>query len=313
MTVMISLVGEQPIPNLLPIQHIRPREALFVHTDQTQQIAQRLKDLVQSHQTQVHLLSTDPYDIQRIQTDLRDYIQNQRWPESELLFNLTGGTKTMVLAAYQIAMALRAPFVYLQSEGRQSRLYRYEFGTDEYRKIRDEVLPGLITIDDYLRAHVGSYTSKTDEAKPEIQSEGHGIRPEQLGILFEKAIEEALVGCVDEVKRGVILGGARELDLVVRLRNQVGVIQAKTGEKAKGKVGLDQLNAACARDYLGTYTAKILVINQKWDHTRENLRELAEAWNITVVELPSFTPDSPRFSLEDQEKLRREVRQALGG
>ena len=118
---------------------------------------------------------------------------------------------------------------------------------------------------------------------------------------------------MDEVKQGVILGGALELDLVVRLGNQVGVIQAKTGEKAKKKEGLDQLNAACGRENLGTYTAKILTVNQRWDETLENLRELAGAWNITVIELPSFTPDSPSLSPEDQERLRREVRRGLGG
>lgn len=300
MTVMISLIGEQPIPNLLPIRRIQPDEVLLLYTKRTEATANRLKRLVEMDGVRVHMLSTDPYDIQRARADLEGYIRDQGWTGSALVFNLTGGTKTMVLAAYQIAMALGAPFVYLQSEGRQSRLYRYEFVAGDYQKGGDEVLPGLITIDDYLRAHVGDYETR----KPRFSD---------LGTQFEEAIESALVGWVDEVKRGVRLGGALEVDLVVRLGNQVGVIQAKTGKKANEKDGLDQLNAACAREYLGTYTAKILVINQKWDHTVTNLRDLAKAWNITVVQLPSFTESSPSLSPGDQEELRRAVRGVLGG
>lgn len=300
MTVMISLIGEQPIPNLLPIRRIQPDEVLLLYTKRTEATANRLKRLVEMDGVRVHMLSTDPYDIQRARADLEGYIRDQGWTGSALVFNLTGGTKTMVLAAYQIAMALGAPFVYLQSEGRQSRLYRYEFVAGEYQKGGDEGLPGLITIDDYLRAHVGDY-------------ETHRPGSSDFGIQFEEAIESALVGWVDEVKRGVLLGGALEVDLVVRLGNQVGVIQAKTGKKANEKDGLDQLNAACAREYLSTYTAKILVINQKWDHTVTNLRDLANAWNITVVELPSFTESSPSLSPGDQEELRRAVRGVLGG
>jgi|GEM_PF-2152960 len=207
------------------------------------------------------MLPTDPYDIERIAGDLEQRIREEGWADSELVFNLTGGTKTMVLAAYRIAESRRAPFVYLQSEGRRSILYRYEFGDHGYRKARDEVLPALLTINDYIRAHVGR---DPEQMRPK----------EDLGARFEAAIRDALQGCVDEVKQGVILGGALELDLVVRLGNQVGVIQAKTGEKAKKKEGLDQLNAACGRENLGTYTAKILTVNQRWDETLENLREL---------------------------------------
>ncbi|MDW8065519.1 MAG: hypothetical protein RMK32_07800, partial [Anaerolineae bacterium] len=69
----------------------------------------------------------------------------------------------------------------------------------------------------------------------------------------------------------------------------------------------------CGRERLGIYTAKILVINQRWDETRENLRELAEAWGIWVVELPSFQENSPSLSRGDQERPQEKVRKALRG
>ena len=298
---MISLIGEQPIPNLLPLRHLRPEQAVFVHTKLTQKTAENLQKLVEREgRISTDLLLTDPYDIARIEEDLKGRIRERGWADSDLVFNLTGGTKTMVLAAYRVAEAHRAPFVYLQSEGKRSRLYRYEFGDRGYRLAEDHMLPGLLTIDDYIWVHMGRYPEPARSK-------------EDLGSRFEQALQEALEGCVDEVKRGVILSGALELDLVVRLGNQVGVIQAKTGKKAMGKEGLDQLKAACGRENLGTYTVKILAINQRWDPTMENLRELAEAWQITVIELPSFTEQSPVLSPEDQKRLRSEVRRALGG
>jgi len=116
-----------------------------------------------------------------------------------------------------------------------------------------------------------------------------------------------------EVKVGVTLAGALEVDLVVRHENQVGVIQAKTGKAACKKDGLDQLNAACDRPYLGTYTAKILAVNRRWDRTQANLRELAAAWRIHVVALPSFTQEHPRLSPKDRKHLQEQVLEVLRG
>jgi hypothetical protein len=163
-------------------------------------------------------------------------------------------------------------------------------------------LPSVITIDDYLKAHLDNYPI---DAPKRLKDD--------LGKAFEEEIARALEKTVDEVKVGIPLAGALEVDLVVRKENQVGVIQAKTGKKAGSKEGLDQLNAACEQRYLGTYTHKILVVNQQWDQTRSNLRELAQAWRITVIELPSFNEQHPHLSEEDRQRLRQEVLRVLTG
>jgi len=53
------------------------------------------------------------------------------------------------------------------------------------------------------------------------------------------------------------------------------------------------------------------VSDQVWDHTLSNLRELAEARRIEVIELPSFAV-SGHLSAEDAETLRRRVCKVLG-
>lgn len=294
--ITVSLIGEQPLPNLLPLRYQLPNAAILVHTDRTRTVAERLRRLL-AQKIKIHMLHTDPYDIHKIREDLEGFLTCEGLEGTQPVFNLTGGTKTMVMAAYEAARKFGAPFFYLQSEGKRSVLYHYQFEGWEAQYKGREILPGVLTIEDYLKAHL-------DEPYPKITG------PREP---FEEAISEALKETVDEVVVGVTLAQALEVDLVVRVENQVGVIQAKTGSKAREKTGLDQLNAACEQRYLGTYTHKILAVNQQWDQTQTNLRELANAWRIAVIELPSFTRDTPYLSEEDQKRLREQVIQLLRG
>jgi len=114
---------------------------------------------------------------------------------------------------------------------------------------------------------------------------------------------------VDEIAVGLKLLGVVDVDFVVRCANQVGIIEAKTG--SGGKKGIDQLNTAGEPRNLGTYTQKLLVSDQVWEHTLSNLRELAEARRIEVIELPRFSTEGS-LSVEDGEKLTQRVCKSLG-
>ena len=294
--IMISLIGEQPIPNLLPIRYQPPTVAVLVHSDRTERAARRLGRLLPPGCEPVYC-SVSAYDIQAMSRDLAILIERQGWKATDLTFNLTGGTKPMVLAAYLVAVERRSPLLYLQSEGKQTRLYRYDFEADSTaRMVDDRLLPGLISIDDYLQAYVDAHQLT-------------GFSKDEAGGQFERAVYAALHPAVDEIVAGAKLLGALDVDLVVRCGNQVGIIEAKTGPGVKK--GIDQLNTAGGQRYLGTYTQKILVSDQQWDHTRSNLRELAEARRIVVVEVPSFSTGG-QLSAEDAERLAQRVCECLG-
>ena len=126
---------------------------------------------------------------------------------------------------------------------------------------------------------------------------------------FEKAVHDVLQTHVDEVLAGVKKGGALDIDLVIRCGNRVGIAEVKTGEKARKKVGIDQLNTAGGREFLGTYTKKFLIVDMPWD-TLSNLRELAQARDITVIEVPSYGMTGA-ISNTDQRTLARTVQQVL--
>ena len=45
---MLCLVGERPVPNILPIRHCRPREVALVHTHTTKRVSDNLAPLLRT-------------------------------------------------------------------------------------------------------------------------------------------------------------------------------------------------------------------------------------------------------------------------
>lgn len=291
--IMISLVGEQPVPNVLPVRYYRPDQIVLVYTKQTKKVADRLVDLM----PKAHLVGpVDPYSLESVEDALREWFAEHDPDSGDVLFNITGGTKLMALSAYRMAERQGRTLIYLETYGKVGRLYRYEFRHKMFLASEPEIieLPTLLTIDDYLRVHVGAYTAT-----------GYA---QDAGGAFEEAVDKALTGAVDESIAGVKIGGAQDGDLVIRKGNRVGIVEIKTG--GPSKKGIDQLNTLGGREYLGTYTSKFLVVDRSWQE-QTNLRELAEARQITLVELPSYE-QAGGISDEDREKLVQAVAGVMG-
>lgn len=300
-TKMVVLIGEQPIPNLLPILHIKPTTTLLVQTTFTQ-IRGSLLQKVLNNRVQSEILTiSDAYNISKVYSELIGKITDLGWSFSDLTFNVTGGTKPMAFAAYQLAADNNCPIVYLQSEGRQSRLLEYHFNGNRAEPVRDEIIPPLITIADYLLAYLPGFTetgfSKDDDGV-ELSSGGR----------FEKVLYQVLKPHVDEIIAGVRPQGVKEqieIDLVVRCGNQVGIIEAKTGSR---KEGIDQLSTSGGQRYMGTYTVKFLVLGRMLP---ASLKTLAEARNVTVIELPKYQ-DGRSLMATESNRLARTIVEKLG-
>ena len=285
--VMIALIGEQPIPNLLPIRYEKPDRITLVYTNRTEKGFERLKGLL-GEDIVDPLKIKSPYDIFEIEQDLGSFINRNGFNPSHIIFNLTGGTKPMAFASYHLAEELSSPFIYLQSEGGKSLIYRYEFLEGKIRLIKKDAIPTLLTIDDYLKAYLKSYNKASKKES------------------FEELVYDAICDSVDECERSII-HGSLEIDLVMRCGNQVGIAEIKSGKKALKKEGIDQLNTASEQRYLGTYTRRFLIVDREIGS--EN-RALAEAHRIRVIELCSA--DTGVLSPEDSDELRRAIRKDLG-
>ena len=289
MTIMILLMGEQPAANLLPARRLRPEKVVVVHSAWTKAHATRLGRVLAG--VEVMPIPVDPYAIDLIAADIRHAVAEAGWRAPDLLFNLTGGTKPMSLAAYNIAQELGAPFLYFQTEGGLSRIYHYVFDADRrpQTKAVDDV-PESIALDDYLQLYLDDYQayeeSQTDPGR-------------DSGADFEVAVGQALRNAGLEVKCNLYpkREGAVEIDLVFRAGNQFGLMEVKL--KA-GKKGIDQLVAAGSQRYLGTYIARFVVSTQPLD--RNNLN-LAEAHRVTPIILSGYAIGRRALEPADRDAL----------
>lgn len=298
--ILLCLAGEQPVPNLLPVRYLKPDRTLIARTSFEPSIksAQRLSGLIQNTRL---LPIGEGYQIPRILEALQREIGE---PEEEVVINLTGGTKPMALAAFELARQRRYPVVYYQTEGSRGRdqksmLYRYAF--DEQGNLHPDAgypcqLPALITLDDYLKAHLDGY-----ELKPPTNTSG---------LALENAVAKALKPHVDELLQHVGPQGVKdqaEIDLLVRCGNHVGIFEIKTGGSGSGKHAVDQLTTIAAREYLGTYAARFIVTQASVEN---RYKPLASALRVTVIELKDYSPGKP-LSQTDEHNLLQAVSQVL--
>jgi len=207
----------------------------------------------------------------------------------------------MVLAANQVAMKRGALVVYLESERTQNVLYEYRYDNQQTLRLqRKTVLPTLITIEQFLDAHIGK--GQWQEAGPS----------KDIGSAFEQAVAGALRARLSqaEVKQGIkFLGGDRrpqvDLDIVVRCGNQFARIECKSGGKTTTLDAAKQLNLVS--ELLGVYTRKFIALSNK---PNPDHQAVYEATRTQVIELSSFSDTN--LSSDDQQKLAETIAQAVG-
>jgi hypothetical protein len=187
---LISLIGEQPIPNLLPIRYLQPAENLLVYTAKTEPVARRLRRIVSGRPDLAADLRAEPYDFDGLRQQLAARLAGR----GEVLFNLTGGTKMMALAAFSLAAQGGFPFVYMENKGSTLLRYHFESGASVLKETTP--LPKLISTRDYLNAHLDGFQET-------------GFHQEKNGQLsvggqFEQAVFQALE---NGLGKGAVLAG----------------------------------------------------------------------------------------------------------
>ncbi|MDF1515204.1 MAG: hypothetical protein P1S60_15450 [Anaerolineae bacterium] len=294
MATMLVLTGEQPLPLLLPIRFLKPERVIFLHSSKTKQTASRVAILCGGVCEFITL--PDVYDPERIRQRIEDYLV----PSETLNVNISGGTKMMTLAAVQAAKKCDADLVYLRTEGtrrrQQSRLETLVLDQDRWIRVKSEVLPELINLDDYLRVNIGHYQLADWQ--------------ETAGTEFEIAVSRTLQPEVDEILCNVVPDGVKdqvEIDLLARCGNQVAVFEIKRGGRGSGKHAIDQLTTASAREYLGTYALRFLVTGAVRDQRFVNL---AQRMHIRVINLPAYQTGKT-LSKQDRKTLLKTVGEYL--
>ncbi len=289
-TVMVLLVGEQPAPNLLPARHYRVSAVLLVYSNLTEHIAENLDKVLQ---TPTSIKCKVPaYDVSAIIDQLKRIIRDHGWTGRDLVFNLTGGTKLMMLGAFIVAHELGSRWLYMQSEGPASDAHWFGFKDGRPYRAPKETISTTITLTDYLHLHIGEFRSHepSDDFERAIFK---ALKPGRQSPVHELLVDIRPTSTRDP-----------EIDMLVRIDNQVGVLEIK---KRAAKRGIEQLTTATGRDYLGTYVHKFLVTAHPV--SRETCR-LAEALRIHVVELPSFAQGGS-LSQHDRGQVRRRIAEVM--
>ncbi len=282
--ILLSLVGEQPLPSLLVSRALKPARTILLHTTTTERVARNLAKMI----TGAELKCVDAYDFVESLAQIKALIAG------EAVMNLTGGTKPMALAAYEAARARGAAVVYLESEMKQSLLYRYAFaGNESPRLVEKTILPPLIDIDDYLRVHGLRAPAEQSPKNPQEAGLGAWLKTQ-----------------VDECRRNLVFDGF-ELDFVLRRGNQVAIMEAKMAQKGS-RAGIDQLNTAGGQTYLGTYTGKILVTSRSPGPQLAALAEARRIRAVTVIGQVERRTGRSMFDAASRSRLLRTLEQVLG-
>jgi hypothetical protein len=124
MRVLIAPVGEQPIPNLIPLFAAEAQKPFtlvqFMVADDSRirKVATNLRKTI-TFNTSVKVadkdLAMNAWDLAKAREECEAAITSYFQKGSEVIVNLTGGTKIMALAAYQAAVNKHAPMIYVNT------------------------------------------------------------------------------------------------------------------------------------------------------------------------------------------------------
>lgn len=285
-SIMICIIGEQPVPNLLPVRHCKPSSVVLAYSNTTKRVHDNLvKFFSQKHsELKVESIDIPPYDLVKAYNCFKSKCAEYNRHSKQILFNITGGTKPMSFAGFLVGQDRNYPLLYLDSRG-SNILYYYRFRDGTITLDRREEISEVITIREYLQVH-GFW-----ECEPRKPREN-----------FEREIAEVLRGCVSCIWCSVELGSI-EIDIIVRINNTIGVIQAKTGKKAERIDGIYNLNTVAKSEFLGSRTKRFLITSRPLG---TNNKRLAEQQGIKIIELLSYESKGT-LSDSDKELLRKEV------
>jgi hypothetical protein len=297
MALMIALVGEQPLPNFLLAQHEQHNALLLVYTSKTEPVYQKLKAALQS-KAAIYELLTDPYNVIIIIKDLKDKLAELKLPSHQsLIFNLTGGTKAMSLAAYHVAQQYNASIVYMESEGKHNQVFRYKWKQQQLQEPTSEILRECIQLKDFFNMYLGIGARNWRVYGPSAE----------IGGPLEKAVGDALHAHGYEVMVGVrTMNRQIDIDVAIRSGNQFGIIEAKVGDDGRKLKGIQQLSTA--KRHLGTFTQQfyVITVTSTPDH-----KEIVDAANIKVITLLEYIRGATSLSPSDTKELIKQVDEAL--
>ncbi|GAP05380.1 MAG TPA: DUF1887 domain-containing protein [Anaerolinea thermolimosa] len=280
--ILVSLVGEQPIPNILPLwQFPEFTRTQFAATRATLGHAEQMRQAIAADASLKHVevlppLTIEPYDLQKTRLVLSQAMSRHLEQGDTVCLNLTAGTKLMSLAALQAAYGTGITLLYVATETNQMIFLRSD-GV-EFKRQPIEV---SISVEQYLRAYGFEV------------SQDRGFRPPREGDALEEEVERRLKesGFFDDVQRNVLIRRVKEhgevkneLDVAATRNGHLAVCSCKA-VNSLNRESLYELSSVVRREYAGIYCGKVLATTAE---VTDGLRERARLWGIELVDAPQL-------------------------
>ncbi|MCX7834063.1 MAG: DUF1887 family CARF protein [Ignavibacteria bacterium] len=194
MKTIVCLVSRQAMANVIPVLEFKPDKVILLITEEEKSVAKNLKELFVKHKIQVEIFreKLDAYDIEKVKNICMDVIREN---DNELILNLTGGTKTMAVAAYEIFRSVDKQIVY-HNPASHKIIFLNPISKN------DIDVESKINVEDYLLAH--GYKIISEQTK--------SGRAEKYNTLFKKFDKNRFSHFVDFyniVKQEIPLGSPR--------------------------------------------------------------------------------------------------------
>jgi hypothetical protein len=115
----VCLVSDQPIPNLIPLKmpnFSTEKVVLLVSPDKKVQ-ADRIEGVIKSWKIDTERYPISPFDLESARDTCLDILS--RLENKKVILNVTGGTKIMALAAFEVFREMKRPILYVDTQNRE--------------------------------------------------------------------------------------------------------------------------------------------------------------------------------------------------
>jgi len=136
------LAGEQVLPNFIGIAQCSATHHVIIASQRTKFLHDRLATFDRLNSVCIDLCLVEPYNLSAIRSTLAAYLEPHK--SKRIAFNLTGGTKPMFAAAYQLCHELKSTAFYVETTGRAVDIL---FPSCERIPLR----PSFASVDDFVK------------------------------------------------------------------------------------------------------------------------------------------------------------------
>jgi len=246
----------------------------------------------------------DPWDIDSIPDLLLNAELRKFGADTNFVFDVTGGTKAMSIGLSRVAAQVKGEMVYLESESLESSLRHYTFDANGALKSSPaKKITEKVDLKDFFFVQLGLTEKQLAPVLPK--------NPNEFGARFESELREILQKYADEMMYAIKPIPSEEIDIILRKRRRVAIVECKTGDSAKSVYGILQLNNIASERYLGTYTQKILAVTVNYQKESNRNYQMAHEHGVHVLELPAWQPGH-KWSQAEHEQIKQLMQHILG-